>query len=55
MVHERVRKNARGNDVNTIGRANENPILDIRKYVIEFKDGTEAEIVANDISQIMYA
>ena len=55
MVQVRVRKSDRDNDGNTIGWSNEYPILDIREYVVEFKDGTEAELVANDIAQSMYA
>ena len=42
------------NDNNPMGRANLNPILDSRKYVVEFEGGTEAELLANAISQSMY-
>ena len=38
----RVLKRAHGNDDNVIGRANENPILDTRAYVVEFEDGDQA-------------
>ena len=42
MVQGRVRKRAQDNDGNPIGIENENPILDIREHVLEFKDDTEA-------------
>ena len=45
----RVVKRARGSDGETIGRANQNPILDTREYVVEFEDGTQAELAANVI------
>ena len=41
MYQGRGHKRSRDNDGNHIGRANEDPILDIREYVVEFKDGTE--------------
>ena len=51
----RVAKRARDKDGNPIGRANANPILDTREYVIEFDDGQKAELAANVIAQNMYA
>ena len=48
-------KRARDNDDNFIGCANENPILDTRRYVVEFEDGEQAELAANTIAQSMYA
>ena len=51
----RVMKRARENDDNVIGRANENPILDTRGYVVEFEDGQKAELAAKTIDQSMYA
>ena len=48
-------KRARDNDDNVIGRANENPILDTREYVVEFDDGEQSELAANTIAQIIYA
>ena len=38
-----------------MGTANVNPILDLRQYVVEFEDGTEAELTANAIAMSMYA
>ena len=55
LAHARVLKLARNNDDNVIGRANENPILDTRGYVVEFEDGDQAELAANTITQSMYA
>ena len=51
----RVKKRARDNDGNVIGRAHERPILDTRQYIFEFEDGEEAELAANVIAQSMYA
>ena len=48
-------KRARDSDDNVIGRANENPILDTRGYIVEFEDGEQAELAANTIAQIIYA
>ena len=42
MGQGRVRKRVCDKNINTVGRANENPILDSREYVVEFKDSTEA-------------
>ena len=55
MAQRRLRKRAYDNDGNTIGREDENPILDSREYVVEFKDGTEEELSNNAIAQIMYS
>ena len=46
----RVLKRAHDNDDNVIGRANENPILDTRGYVVEFENGEQAELAANTIA-----
>ena len=51
MAQGRVVKRTRDNDGNVIGRANMNPILDTRKYVVEFEDGEEAELATNTIAQ----
>ena len=48
-----VRK--RYSDGNSIGRTNDNPILDTRKYRTEFDDGEVSEIMANVIAESMYA
>ena len=51
----RVKKRARDNDGNVVGRAHEKPILDTRQYIVEFEDGEEAELAANVIATSMYA
>jgi len=55
MARGTMRKRARDEDDNPVGRANQNPILDTREYVVEFEDGQEAELTANTIAQSMYA
>ena len=45
---------ARYSDGQVIGQANDNPILDMRKYVIEFPDGHELAYTANLIAENMY-
>ena len=55
LAQGRFLKRARDNDDNVTGRANENPILDTREYVVEFDDGKQAELDANTIAQSMYA
>ena len=48
-------KRARDSDDNVIGRANKNPILDTRGYIVNFEDGDQVELSANTIAQSMYA
>ena len=55
LAQGRVLKHACDSDDNVIGRANKNPILDTRGYIVEFEDGEQAELAANTIAQIMYA
>ena len=40
---------------NPIGRANDNPILDTRTYVVQFSDGDELDLNANMIAEAIYA
>jgi hypothetical protein len=42
-------------DSNTVGQANEWPILNTRTYDIEFNDGTITELMANKIAKCIYA
>jgi len=42
-------------DGNPIGWAAANPILDTREYIVEFKDGDEAQLNPNLIAAAMYA
>ena len=50
LAQGRVLKRAHDNDENVIGRANKNPILDTRGYVVEFENGEQAELAANTIA-----
>ena len=45
----------RDSEGNTIGRANEHPVLDIMRYEVEFGDGKITELTANVIAESMYA
>ena len=40
---------------NPIGRANANPILDTRRYDVEFDDDQVTELTANIIAESMYS
>ena len=51
----RVVSRKRDADGQPIGRANTNPILDTREYLIEFDDGEVTELTANVIAQSMFA
>jgi hypothetical protein len=55
MVKGCIKSRKRDADGNPIGRADANPILDTREYIVEFKDGDEAELAANLIASAMYA
>jgi len=55
MVKGRVKSCKRGADGNPIGRADANPILDTREYIVEFEDCDEAKLTANLIASAMYA
>ncbi len=55
MVKGHVKSCKRDADGNPIGRADANPILNTREYIMEFEDGNEAELTANLIASTMYA
>ena len=55
MAMGRVTKHAGDLDSNTLGTANDNPIIDTRQCIFEFADGDEAEIATNVIATNMYA
>ncbi len=42
-------------DGNPVGRANDNPILDTRSYIINFDDGDQTELTANMIAESLFA
>jgi hypothetical protein len=54
MVKRCVKSCKRDADGNPISRADANPILDTREYIVEFEDGNEAELNANLIAEAMY-
>ncbi len=41
-------------DVNPVGHANDNPILDTRSYIVDFNDGDQTELTANMIAESLY-
>jgi hypothetical protein len=41
-------------DSKPVGRANHNPILDTRTYIVNFDDGDQAELTANMIAESLY-
>ena len=42
-------------DGNPVGRANDNPILDTRSYIVNFDDGDQTELTANKIAESILA
>ena len=54
-VRGKVIGRKRDADENTIGRKNNNPILNTREYRVEFDDGRVSELTANVIEESMYA
>ena len=51
----RVKERVRDEDGQFIGEAHSNPLLDTRKYVVEFPDGEVTDYTANVISESMIA
>jgi hypothetical protein len=54
MVKGRVTAHKRDKDGNPVGRANDNPILDTRSYIVDFDDGNQTELTANMIAESLY-
>jgi hypothetical protein len=54
MSRGRVTKRKRDDNGNPIGRANDNPILDTREYIVKFDDGDVTGLTANLIAELMY-
>lgn len=50
-----VLKRVAGEDGNPIGTRHSNPILDTRRYVVEFPDGVRQEYTANTIAENIFA
>ena len=55
MARGRVVSRKRDHEDNPVGNRNANPILDTRKYLVEFDDGQVDELTANLIAESMYA
>lgn len=55
MVHARVTKRVKDNEGIPIGTASHNPLLDSRKYEIEYADGNVEELTANIIAENLIA
>jgi hypothetical protein len=55
MVHARVTKRMRDNEGMPIGMASDNPLLDSRKYEVEYVDGNVEELTANIIAENLIA
>jgi len=49
-----VKHRARTADGQVMGKSNDNPLLDTRKYIVEFSDGYESPCMANLIAENMY-
>ncbi len=45
----------RDRDGNSVGHANDNPILDTRSYIVDFDDGNQTELTANMIAESLYS
>jgi hypothetical protein len=55
MVKGRMAARKRDRDGNPVGRANDNPILDTRSYIVNFFDGNQTELTANMIAESLYS
>ena len=55
FVKGRVTARKRDRDGNPVGRANDNPILDTRSYIVDFDDGDQTELTANKIAESLYS
>jgi hypothetical protein len=54
MVKCHVTAHKLDRDNNPVGRANDNPILDTRSYIVNFYDGDQTELTANMIAESLY-
>ncbi len=55
MINACVTKRMRDNEGLPIGRASDNPLLDSRKYEVEYADGNVEELTANIITENLIA
>ena len=51
MIHATVRRRVNDKEGNPEGRAHSNPLLDSRKYEVEYSDGCVDELTANVIAE----
>jgi hypothetical protein len=42
-------------DGNPVGRANDNPILDTRSYIVDFDDDDQTKLTANIFAESLYS
>jgi len=54
MMSGTIKCRAGTGDGQVMGKANDNPILDTRKYIVKFPDGYESLFMANLIAENMY-
>jgi len=54
MISETVKQRVKSAVVQVMGKANDNPILNTRKYIVEFPDGHESALMANLMAENMY-
>jgi hypothetical protein len=55
LHNARVVRRKRDHLGNPTGRANANPILDTRSYIVQFEESDETELTANTIADAIYA
>ncbi len=55
MVKGHVTARKRDQDSNPVGHANDNLILDIRSYIVNFDDGNQTELTAKMIAESLYS
>jgi hypothetical protein len=54
MVKGRVTARKRDRDGNLVARANDNPILNTRSYIVNFDEGDQTELTANMTAESLY-
>ena len=55
LQHARVKRRAIDQDGKPIGKAADNPMLDTRKYIVQYLDGTVETLTANTIATNLFA
>ena len=55
LQHARVKRRAVDQDGKPIGQAADNPMLDTRKYIVQYLDGTVETLTANTIATNLFA